>query len=91
LDIYPLADILAMDEGMFGEGRDGDKAVMDWLIAATDNEELIVSHYDSLDTDVVERILAIFKRVNKITEKEIHQKKMIDAATKELISTAPSQ
>ena len=80
-----------MDEGMFGEGRDGDKAVLDWLIAATDDEELILAHYDSLDTEVVERILSIFKRVNRITEKEAHQKKMTGAATMESPSAAPSQ
>ena len=30
LDMYPLADILAMEAGAFGDERDGDKAVMDW-------------------------------------------------------------
>lgn len=39
LDMYPLIDILAMEAGSFGDERDGDKATMDWLIAATDNEE----------------------------------------------------
>lgn len=37
--MYPLIDILAMEAGSFGDERDGDKATMDWLIAATDNEE----------------------------------------------------
>lgn len=70
LDLYPLTDILAMDESSFGDGRDGDKALMDWLIAATDNEELIVKYYDEIDTGVVEKILEIFKRVNRVAEKE---------------------
>lgn len=70
LDLYPLADILAMDAGQFGDDRDGDKCVMDWLIAATDNEELITAHYDQLDTGTIEKILLIFKRVNKIDEKD---------------------
>lgn len=30
LELYPLADILAMEGGAFGDERDGDKAVMDW-------------------------------------------------------------
>lgn len=30
LELYPLADILAMETGAFGDDRDGDKAVMDW-------------------------------------------------------------
>lgn len=70
LDLYPLTDILAMEAGQFGDDRDGDKAVMDWLIAATDDEELIVSNYDDLDTETIEKILLIFKRVNRITEKD---------------------
>lgn len=41
LDIYPLSDIMAMEAGSFGDDRDGDKAVMDWLIAATDDEQLV--------------------------------------------------
>jgi len=76
LDIYPLADILAMEAGMFGDDRDGDKAVYDWLVAVTDDEDLIRQHYDSMDTDTIERMLGIFKRVNNIDEKESRQKKL---------------
>ena len=74
VDMLPLPDIMMMDSKAFGDGRDGDKALMDWLIAATDNVELIVDNYNDLDTEVIEKILAIFKRVNKIDEKEEKQK-----------------
>ena len=76
LEIYPLTDILAMDAGSFGDERDGDKATMDWLIAATDDEQLIVDNYDEIDTGTVEKILAIFKRLNKIDEKEAKRKNL---------------
>ncbi len=76
LEMYPLTDILAMEAGSFGDERDGDKATMDWLIAATDDEQLIVDNYDSMDTGTIEKILSIFKRVNKITEKEEKRKNM---------------
>ncbi len=76
LEMYPLADIQAMSSGTFGDERDGDKAVMDWLIAATDNEQLIVDNYDELDTGVIEKILSIFKRLNRIEEKEQKLKNM---------------
>lgn len=76
LDMYPLTDILAMSAGTFGDERDGDKAIMDWLIAATDNEQLIVEHYDELDTGIIEKILSIFRRVNRIDEKEQKLKNM---------------
>ncbi len=76
LDLYPLTDILAMDAGQFGDERDGDKAVMDWLIAATDDEKLITENYDDMDTETIEKILMIFKRVNRITEKDEKLKNM---------------
>lgn len=76
LDMYPLTDILAMEAGSFGDERDGDKATMDWLIAVTDNEQLILDNYDSMDTGTIEKLLSIFKRVNKIDEKEAKIKNM---------------
>lgn len=79
LELYPLADILAMEAGAFGDDRDGDKAVMDWLIAVTDDEKLVTAHYDSLDTGVIEQMLSIFRRVNRIDEKETKQKNLLTA------------
>lgn len=70
LELYPLTDILGAEPGQFGDERDGDKSLMDWLIAVTDNEELITANYDDLDTETIEKMLVIFKRVNKITDKE---------------------
>lgn len=75
LEMYPLADLLTFGQEAFGTGRDGDKAVFDFLIAATDDPELIAENYDDMDTGIVEKILMIFKRVNKIDEKEEKQKK----------------
>ena len=76
LDVYPLADIMGMETGTLGDDRDGDKAVMNFLIAATDDEQQIVEHYDEMDTETIETILSIFKRLNKIDEKEAKLKKM---------------
>ena len=79
LELYPLADILAMEAGAFGDDRDGDKALMDWLIAVTDNEQLILGHYNELDTGVIEQLLQIFRRVNRMDEKEQKQKNLLTA------------
>lgn len=67
-----LVDIMQLESGSFGEGddRDGDKAVMDWLIAATDDEEFITEHYDDFDVEQILRILDIFKRVNKFVKED---------------------
>ena len=76
LELYPLADILAMEAGAFGDDRDGNKAVMDWLIAVLDDEALVLENYDSMDTNTVEQLLEIFRRVNRIDEKEQKQKNL---------------
>lgn len=70
LELYPLVDILGMDKGSFGDDRDGDKAVFDWLIAVTDDPKLVEENYDELDSGTIEKLLAIFRRVNKIDDKE---------------------
>lgn len=79
LEVYPLADILAMDN-QFGDGRDGDKALCDWLVAATDDEELIRENIDEISSDTIYKILAIFRRVNKIDE---YEEKLKNAKTPE--------
>lgn len=76
LDVYPLVDVMAMENGTFGDERDGDKAVMDWLIAATDDPDQITQNYDEMDTGTIEKILSIFKRVNRIEEKDAKLKNM---------------
>lgn len=70
LTLYPLVDVLAMEAGSFGDDRDGDKALMDWLIAVFDDEQFIIDNYDEMDTGMIEKILSIFLRINKIDEKE---------------------
>ena len=70
LEMYPLSDILAMGPKSFGDGLDGDKKLYDWLVAVTDDEELIRENYDEIDSKVVYQLLEIFRRINKITEME---------------------
>lgn len=70
LELYPLSDILAMGPKSFGDGLDGDKKLYDWLVAVTDNEELIRKNYDDIDSDMIYKLLEIFRRVNKISEME---------------------
>ena len=59
-----------MTEEQVGDGRDGDKAVYDWLIAVTNDEELVRRHYDDLDQVTVDKLIEIYKRINHIQEKE---------------------
>ena len=67
-----ILDIVQLPPGAFGDDddRDGDKAMMDWLIAATDNPEFVQEHYDEFDTEQILRMCDIFKRVNKFVKED---------------------
>lgn len=82
LEMYPLVDVLGMEAGSFGDERDGDKAVFDWLIAVTNDAKLVEENYDKLDTGTIEKILGIFRRVNKIDEKEEKLKNVLTPGAK---------
>lgn len=76
-DQLSLVDILSMQAGTFGDERDGDKCVCDWLTAVFDDYEFVKANYDYMNTEDVENILKIFKRVNKIDEKEERAKNAV--------------
>ena len=76
LEYYPLVEILVTEKGGFDEERSGDKCVMDWLIAVTDDPELITENYNDMDTELIENMLLIFRRVNHIDEKEQKSKNL---------------
>ena len=67
-----IIDILSIPAGSFGEDdeRDGDKAVMDFLIAALDDEQFVVDHYDDFDAEQLIRIVEIFERINKFPKED---------------------
>lgn len=75
IENYPLPEILAIDKGFFDADRDGDKCVYDWLVAVTDNPDLVRREYDNIDTETVDKLLKIFLRVNNISEKREEAKK----------------
>lgn len=76
LDIYPLVEILSWGGEAFEDGRDGDKCVMDWLIAVTNDPQLVKKNYNNIDVDTVENMLLIFKRLNRLEEKEQARKNL---------------
>lgn len=70
IEVYPLPDILAMSAGVIDPERDGDKCLFDFCCAVTDDARFVVRHYDEMDTETIMKMVEIFKRLNKITEKE---------------------
>lgn len=79
LQLYPVGEILNLTETELGDkdGRDGDKAVFDWLIAVTNNEKLVKENYNLITQDTIDKLVEIFIRVNKIKEKEEKLKNMM--------------
>ena len=77
LEQYPIGIVLRMTEDQIGDGRDGDKAVFDWLIAVTDDEELIKKYYNDFDQNTIDKLVEIYKRVNHIKEKEERLKNLM--------------
>lgn len=82
LELYPLPDILAMDSTMFGKGRDGDKALTDWLVGVFDDEDFVRENLDEIDSEIIYKLLSIFRRINKIDEREEKLKNMETPGTK---------
>lgn len=71
----PLVQFLAMPDDFFakqGDNRSPDKMLFDWLIAVTDDVNLVKENYDELDTGTIDKCLEIFCRLNKI---DLNEKK----------------
>lgn len=79
IEMYPLPIILNAEPGQFDPERSGDKCVMDWLIAVTDDPKLIIENYNKLDAKVVDTLLTIFRRVNDIDKREEKRKNLLEA------------
>lgn len=67
---YPLTEVVQITPDQMKDGRDGDKALFDWLVAMTDDVELIKDNYDNIDISTIEKLIEICGRINKIDEKE---------------------
>lgn len=77
-DYYSLPEILSWEAGQFGidDDRDGDTAVLEWLLAVFDGDQRIKKNYNELNTEDIETILKIFRRINNIDEKEEARKNL---------------
>ena len=79
LKLIPLNDFLAYEPGTFDPTRDSDTILFDFLTAVFDDAEIVKKHYDDMTADDIERILEIFGRLNRITEKEEASRKNKEA------------
>lgn len=79
LKAIPLSDFLAFKKGTFDEKRSSDQILFDFLVAVFDDAGLVTQYYDDITSDDLEKILAIFGRVNHIEEKEEKARKNREA------------
>ena len=79
LKVVPLGDFLSYDKGVFDKDRDSDQLLFDFLVAVFDDSKLVAEHYDDFNADDIERICAIFGRLNHIDEKEEKARKNREA------------
>jgi len=76
----PVMQFLSLPDDFFkktGDDRTPDKMLFDWLIALTDDVNLVVENYNELDASLIEKCLEIFCRLNKIEDEKKGQAQMI--------------
>lgn len=66
----PLGEFFAYPKGTFDKERDSDQILFDFLVAVFDDSEFVTENYDDFDIESFEKVLAIYDRLNHITEKE---------------------
>lgn len=76
IEMYTTGAILGAEKGVFHPDKDGDKCLMDWLIAVTNDPAFVRRHYDKFNSVIVDELIAIHKRFCRAVEKEEHRKNL---------------
>lgn len=76
IEAYTTGVILCAEKGVFHPEKDGDKCMMDWLVAVTDNPAFVRKHYGDFDSKIVDRLIEIHKRLCRVDEKAEHRKNL---------------
>ena len=59
-----------IQQGVYDPKRDGLQIIFDFLVAVFDDEQFVRDNFDYMTAADIERILEIYRRINKIEEKE---------------------
>ena len=78
----PIQEFLTYPKGVFDDTRDADHILFDFLVATFDDVSLVRDNYNNFDTEILDRIIKIFGRINHIDEKEEATRKNMEAQTK---------
>ena len=70
LENVPIDALFVIQEGVYDPKRDGLQIVFDFLVAVFDDEQFVRDNFDYMTAGDIDKILEIYKRINKIEEKE---------------------
>ena len=82
LKAIPIDEFLTYDKGIIDPNRDADQILFDFLIAVFDDADFVKAHYDNMTAGDIEKVLAIFGRLNGIDEKQEKARKNREAQAK---------
>lgn len=75
----PLNELLTYDKGILDPEKDADQILFDFLVAAFDDADFVTEHYEDMTADDIEKVVAIFGRLNHIDEKAEQARKNKEA------------
>lgn len=78
----PLNELLKVPAGMIHE-KSGEQLLAGFLVAALDDEQFVVEHFDEFDATTIEKIVEILVRLNGIAKKEEEQEAKKQKAAQE--------
>lgn len=72
LKIIPINEFLQIPAGPQGldPEKDGDQLMFDFLIAVFDDADFVAKHYNSMNAEIIDKIIEIFGRINGIDKRQ---------------------
>lgn len=70
LENVPIDTLFVIQQGVYDPKRDGLQIIFDFLVAVFDDEQFVRDNFDYMTAADIEKILEIYRRINKIEEKE---------------------
>lgn len=70
MENVPIDTLFVIQQGVYDPKRDGLQIIFDFLVAVFDDEQFVRDNFDHMTAADIEKILEIYRRINKIEEKE---------------------
>lgn len=81
LKVIPINEFLQIPAGPQGldPEKDGDQLMFDFLIAVFDDADFVSKHYNSMNAEIIDKIIEIFGRINGIDKRQEEARKNREA------------